>query len=115
SSQPPLQLRDDTVHLRQILKRGIGEGAVQLHERPRRREALGPLDQSPLELAAERALEPPDVLAVEAWRGLRRGGLLPKLESAADSLYIDADHARALSLPAECRHCKAREVRHLAV
>ena len=116
--EPPLQLRDRAVDRREVLGRAGGEGAVELGERPRRRQLLGPLDQRALELAAEVALEAVDAVAVD--RRLlallllagRSGG---ELERAADALDVDADHAGAVAAPPEGGDRKPREVAHVAL
>src|SRR6185295_5813045 len=83
--------------------------------RPRRRHLLGPLDQGPLELAAQVALEGLDLLALE--RRCLRIVARPRLEAqrAADPLHVDPDDARALALAAEGGDREARRVAHLAV
>ena len=66
--EPALQLRDDPVDLRQVLERTAGQGAVELGQRPGRRQALCALDQGPLELSSQHALEAPQRVAVEPLR-----------------------------------------------
>ena len=63
--QAALQLRDRPVDGGQVLGRARRQRPVELGERPRGRQLLGALDQRPLELAAQVALEAVDLLAVE--------------------------------------------------
>jgi hypothetical protein len=83
------------VDRREVLGRARGQGPVELCQRPRRRHLLRPLDQRPLELAPQVALERLDLLAFEP-----RPILVPRLAAAdleaerpPDPLHVDADHA----------------------
>ena len=55
--QAALELRHHAVHGGQVLDRPAGKRAVELVQRPRRRQPLGPLDGVALELAAQVGLE----------------------------------------------------------
>ena len=63
--EAPLQLRDRAVHRGEVLGRAGRQCPIELGERPRRRQLLGPLDQRPLELTPQVALELLDLLAVD--------------------------------------------------
>ena len=118
--EPALELRDHAMHGREVLQRAGRQRAVELVQRPRRRQLLGALDLRALELAAQDLLEAADLVARQPLvaRVLRRQvrlGLRPQPELAADPLDVDADDARALALAAERRDRQAREVAHLAL
>ena len=55
--EPPAQLRDDAVHRREVGGRPARQRAVEVAERPRRRQRLRALDLRALELAAQHRLE----------------------------------------------------------
>ena len=100
--EPALELGDDAVHGGQVLDRAGGKRAVELGQRPLRRQRGGPLDQPALELAAQVLLEAPQLLARDALAaGIVVGevglGLGAQAERAADPLDVDAEHARALA------------------
>ena len=100
----------------EVLGRAGWERAIELGQRARGRQLLGPLDQRPLELAPQVALEAVDALAVDR----RPLGLLrraPRLQAqrAADPLDVDADHAGALAAAAEGGDREPGEVSHLAL
>src|SRR5437588_2214456 len=111
--EAPLELRDDAVDRRQVLKRPARKRAVELPQRLRGRKRLRPLDQLALELAAQVTLERAQVLLRDRVRIWQRGALAARLslqlERTADPLHVDADHARALALTAERRDREARE------
>jgi hypothetical protein len=115
--QPPAQLRDDSVHRGEIRERAGGQGAVELPQRSRRREAARALDLRALELAPEQRLEAPQRLA---WKTVAAGvlrrqlrlGLRAQAERPADALYVHADHTRALLAPGERGDRHAREIAH---
>ena len=115
--QPPLQLGDGAVDRGEVLGRARRQRPVELGERARRRQLLGALDQRPLQLAAQVALEAADLLAVERRPSsvLRRRAAGLQAERAADPLHVDADHARALALAPEGGDRQPGEVAHLAV
>ncbi len=98
----------------EVLGRGGGEGAVELGQRARGGQRLGPLDQVAFEFAPQVALEAGQLVAVErrpllAGVGPRRLGAGAEPEAAADPLDVDADHAGAL-LAAEGGDRQAGEV-----
>ncbi len=112
--QPPLHLRDGAVDGGEVLGRAGGEGAVELGQRARGGQRLGPLDQVAFEFAPQVALEAGQLVAVErrpllAGVGPRRLGAGAEPEAAADPLDVDADHAGAL-LAAEGGDRQAGEV-----
>ena len=74
--QPPAQLRDDAVHGGEVGERARGQRAVELAERPRRRQVAGALDLRALELAAQQRLEAAQRVARQpvAARVVRRAG-----------------------------------------
>ena len=112
-----LELRHRPVHGRQVLGGAGRKRAVELGERAGRRELLGALDQRPLELASQMALETVDSLAVDrrAVGVLLAGRLRLEPERAADALDVDADHARALAPAAERGDREPGEIAHLAL
>src|SRR3984957_2528835 len=118
--QPPAQLRDDSVHRSEIREWAGGQGAVELPQRSRRREAARALDLRALELAPERRLEAPQRLG---WKPAAAGvprrqlqlGLRAQAERPADALYVHADHARALLAPGERGDRHAREIAHCSL
>ena len=61
--EPALELRHHPVDRRQVLDRAARERAVELVQRPLRRQRRGPLDHRPLELAAQLLLEATQLLA----------------------------------------------------
>ena len=118
--QPALELRDDAVHRREVLQRPRRQGAVELVQRPRRRQLLGALDLAALELAPQQRLEAPQRLARDAVaaRVVARQlglGLGAQAERAADALDVDADDARARAGAPEGRDRQPREVAHRAL
>ncbi len=118
--QPSLHLRDGAVHGGQVLGRVGRQSAVELGQRPRGRQGVGALDQVALELAAQVTLESVELLAVDRRQLVgavlgRRLGAGGEAEGAADPLYVDPDHARALALAAEGGDRQAGQVAHLAV
>ena len=113
--QPPLHLRDGAVDRGQVLGRAGRQGAVELGQGAGGRQGFGALDQVAFELAAQVALEPAQLGAVDRRpllavlaRRLRPGG---QPEGAADPLHVDADHARALAA-AEGGDRQPRQVPH---
>ena len=118
--QAPAQLRDDAVHGGEVGQRARRQRAVELAERPRRRQVARALDLRALELAAQQRLEAPQRVARQAvvarvvlgQLGLRLGA---QAERAADPLHVDADHARALLAARERRDRHPREVAHRAL
>ena len=111
--QPALHLRDGAVDGGEVLGRVGRQGAVELGQRARGRQRLGPLDQVAFEFAAQVALEAGQLVAVERRPLLarlgRRLGAGAEPEAAADPLHVDADHAGAL-LAAEGGDRQARQV-----
>jgi hypothetical protein len=97
----------------EILGRAGGEGAVELGQRPRGGQRLGPLDQVAFQFAPQVALEAGQLVAVDRRPVLatlgRRLGAGAEPERAADPLHVDADHAGAL-LAAEGGDRQAGEV-----
>ena len=98
--QPALHLGDGAVDGGEVLGRAGRQGAVELGQRARGRQRLGPLDQVAFEFAAQVALEAGQLVAVERRPLLaalgRRLGAGAEPEAAADPLHVDADHAGAL-------------------
>ena len=112
--EPPAQLRHDPVHGGQILDRPARQRAVEVGQRALRRQRLVALDLGALELAPQRLLEAPQLLARDAVaarivRRQLRLGLGPQAQRPADALDVDAEHAGALAL-AERRDRQSREV-----
>ena len=100
--EPALQLRDRAVDRGQVLRWARGQRPVELRERPRRRHLLGPLDQGPLQLPAQVALERLDLLALERRRvALGVAGADLEAERAPDPLDVYADDPGALALAPE--------------
>ena len=104
--QPPLELGDDPVHGGEVLERAARQRAVELVQRPRRRQLPRALDQRRARArgaAAARSGAAASRGSAVAARvvlgqvGLRLGA---QAERAADPLHVDADHARALALRA---------------
>jgi len=95
--EPSLELRDDPVHGGEVLERPRGQRAIDLVQRPLRRQLLGPLDLHALELAAQHRLEAAQDVARNALIGRLGRGLGARVgaqpERAADPLDVDADHA----------------------
>jgi hypothetical protein len=117
--EPALELHHHAVHGGEVLQRARRQGAVELVQRPRRRQCLRALDLRALELAAQVLLEAPDLLARERLArrlGLvllhRAAGLRAQTERAADALHVDAEHARALPAAAEGGDRQPREIAH---
>src|SRR4051794_3913910 len=73
------------------------------------------MDQRPLQLAPQMALEPAQALAVDGRLAVAAGRLLAQVQRAANALDVHADHAGALSLAAERGHRQACQVGHLTV
>ena len=93
--------------------------AVELVQRPRRRQRLRALDLRALELAPQQLLEAPDLVARQRRRrrlavdlAHRPAGLGAQPERAADALDVDAEHARALAAAPEGGDREPREVAH---
>ena len=109
-SEPQVRVGDGG----EVLDRAARQRPVQVAECPLRRQGLVALDLCPLELAPQRLLKAPQLIARDAVMarviggqfGLRFGAQ-PK--RAADALHVDAQHARALAL-AEGGDRQAREV-----
>ena len=84
----------------EVLGRAGRQGAVELGQRARGGQRLGPLDQVAFEFAPQVALEAGQLVAVDRrplLAGLgRRLGAGGEPERAADPLHVDADHAGAL-------------------
>ena len=101
------------MHGGEVLGRAGGEGAVELGQRARGGQRLGPLDQVAFEFAPQVALEAGQLAAVDRRPLLavlgRRLGAGAEPERAADPLHVDADHAGAL-LAAEGGDRQPREV-----
>ncbi len=115
--EPALELGDDAVHGGEVLQRPGRQRAVELGQRPRRRQRLRALDLPALELAPQVRLEAPDLVAGERRLGLldvadRPAGLRAQAERAADPLHVDAEHAGALAAAAERGDRQPREVAH---
>ena len=96
----------------------VGQRAVELGQRPRRRERLGALDLRALELAPQVRLEAADLVARQTQllaRDVllhRAAGLGAQAERAADALHVDAEHAGALAAAPERGDREPREVAH---
>ena len=115
--EPALELRHHAVHRGQVLQRPGRQRAVELPQRSRRRQRLRPLDQRPLELAAQVTLERAQPL-LRHGLGVRQrlpARLRLQLERAPYALHVHADHARALALAPERGYGEPGEVAHLAV
>ena len=117
-----LELHHDAVHGGEVLQRPRGQRAVELVQRPRRRQRLRALDLRALELAPQVQLEAADLVARERLRprlgGVladRPAGLRAQAERAADPLHVDPEHAGALPAAAEGRDRQPREVAHRRV
>ena len=106
------------MHGGEVLQRPGRQRAVELVQRPRRRQRLRALDLRALELAPQQLLEAPDLVAGERRRrrgvGLARraAGLRAQPERAADALDVDAEHAGALAAAAERGDREPGEVAH---
>jgi hypothetical protein len=109
-----LQLRHRTVNRGEVLCRAGRQGAIQLGERPGRRQLLGALDQRPLELATQVLLEAVDLIAIESGL-LGAAPLSLEAQRSANALHVNADHARPLASTTERGDGKPREVAHLPV
>ena len=116
-----LELGDDAVDGGEVLQRPGGQRAVELGQRPRRRERLGALDLRALELAPQVRLEAADLVARQSQllaRDVllhRATGLGAQAERAADPLDVDPEHAGPLAAAPERGDREPREVAHRGV
>ena len=114
--EPALELHDDAVHRGEVLGGAGRQRAVELVQRPGRRQRLRALDLGALELAPQEGLEAADLLAGERELGGAAlaldelAGLGAQAERAADALHVDAEHAGALAAAAEGGDRQAGEV-----
>ncbi len=108
------------MHRREVGERPRRQRAVELAERPRRRQVARALDLRALELAPQERLEAAQLIArqplaarvIDRQVRLRLGA---QSERAADPLDVDADHARALLAARERCDRHPREVAHRAL
>ena len=114
--EPALELHHDPVDGGEVLRRAGRERAIELVQRPRRRERLGALDLRALELAPQVRLEAADLLARQR-QLLRRSlaldqpaGLGLQPQRAPDPLDVDPEHAGAFAAAAERGDREPREV-----
>ncbi len=105
--EPALELHDDAVDGREVLRGAGRQRAVELVQRPRRRERLRALDLRALELAPQEGLEAADLVAGQRHLGGgalaldELAGLGAQAQRAPDPLDVDAEHAGALAAAAE--------------
>jgi hypothetical protein len=114
--EPALELHHDAVDGGQVLRRAGRERAVELVQRPRRRERLSAFDLRALELAPQMRLEAADLIARQR-EFLRRplaldqaAGLGLQPERPPDPLDVDPEYAGALAAAAERGDREPREV-----
>ena len=114
--QAALELRHHAVYGGEVLQRVGGQRAVELLQRLGGRKGLRALDERPLELPPQVALELAQPLLRHRVR-LRQlaAGVGPKPKRAPDALDVHSDHAGALALAAERGDREPRHVAHLAI
>ena len=112
-----LELHDHPVDRGEVLQRAGRQRAVELVQRPRRRELAGALDLRALELAPQLLLEAADLVAGQrlARLVLLRAAVRPQVERAADPLDVDAEHPGPLAAAAERGDREPGEVAHRAL